>query len=314
MKKIMLSVLVSAVAVSSLFAGGAQASSSPAQVEVLLNAKKMSFPDAKPFQDSQGSVMVPIRFVSEALGGKVSYNKSSGKTIVEVKKGTDTVKMTVGQTNALVNGKSKSYGAKIILKQNRTFVPLRLVSEGLGQKVEWDKIGRWVWIGEKKFLNTDDAQFKLQPLSNFKQYMKNTYLFEKTTSGGELFKGIKVIQANQLPIKLSNGEIIYDIKLVKRKGYDYIAIRSSERGTPIFFMAKNDYAKYRTGVDNAFENHKDGTATNYYPVISGTDKFQTGKYIQNYDHTKFKLNTTDYIAFSTYKVEDYIVAIVNPFK
>ena len=68
----------------------------------------MKFPDAKPFQDQQGSVMVPIRFVSEALGGKISYSKSGGKTTVEVKKGTDTVKMTVGQTTALVNGSPKA--------------------------------------------------------------------------------------------------------------------------------------------------------------------------------------------------------------
>ncbi|HAG00200.1 copper amine oxidase N-terminal domain-containing protein [Paenibacillus lactis] len=313
MKKIILTMLLSMVALSVLGTDGAEASS-PSQVEVLLNANKLSFPDAKPFQDSQGSVMVPIRFVSEALGGKISYSKSGGKTIVEIRKGDDLVKMTVGQTSAQVNGKAKDYGTKVILKQNRTFVPLRLVSEGLGEKVEWDKVGRWVWIGEKTFRNTDDAEFKLRPLSDFKAYMKNPYLFEKTTDVGQLFKGIKVITTKQLPIKLGNGEIIYDIKLVKRKGYEYIAIRSSERGTPIFFMVKNDYAKYRTGVDNAFENNRDGTATNYYPVVNGTDKFQTGKYIQTHDYTKFKLNKADYIAFSTYKVDDYIVALINPFK
>lgn len=87
-------------------------------------------------------------------------------------------------------------------------MPLRLVSEGLGEEVKWDKVGRWVWIGEKKFQDTDDAAFKLQPLSNFMPY------------------------TNQLPIKLGNGEIIYDINLIKRDGLDYIAIRSSSRGTP----------------------------------------------------------------------------------
>ncbi|MEK4372470.1 hypothetical protein [Paenibacillus sp. FSL R5-0473] len=44
-----------------------------ATVEVLLNTKMMNFPDAKPFQDRQGIVIVAIRFVSEALGAKMSY-------------------------------------------------------------------------------------------------------------------------------------------------------------------------------------------------------------------------------------------------
>jgi len=312
MKKIFLTMLLSMLALTVLGTDGAEAAS-PRQVEVLLNANKLSFPDAKPFQDHQGSVMVPIRFVSEALGGKISYSKSGGKTIVEIRKGDDLVKLTVGQTSALVNGKSKDYGTKVIVKQNRTFVPLRLVSEGLGEKVEWDKVGRWVWIGEKTFRNTDDAEFKLRPLSDFKAYMKANIFFNKIASD-EPYSGIKIIQANQLPIKLSDGEIIYDINLVKRKGLDYIAIRSSKRGTPIFFMVKNDDIKYRRGIDNAFENHKDGTATNYYPVTSTSDVFQNGKYNQNYDWTKFRLNSADYFAFRTEQPKDYLVAIINPFK
>ncbi|MCM3495815.1 copper amine oxidase N-terminal domain-containing protein [Paenibacillus lactis] len=312
MKKIILTMLLSMVALSVLGTDGAEASS-PRQVEVLLNANKLSFPDAKPFQDSQGSVMVPIRFVSEALGGKISYSKSGGKTIVEIRKGDDLVKMTVGQTSAQVNGKAKDYGTKVILKQNRTFVPLRLVSEGLGEKVEWDKVGRWVWIGEKTFRNTDDAEFKLRPLSDFKAYMKSTKHFQKVATE-EPYSGIKIIRADQLPVKLGDGEIIYDLKLEKRNGKDYIAIRSSERGTPIFFMVKNDFIKYRRGVDNAFENHKDGTATNYYPVTSTSDVFQNGNYIQYYDWTKFRLINADYIAFRTEQPKDYLVAIINPFK
>jgi len=311
MKKIFLTMLLSMLALSVLGTDGAEAAS-PKQVEVLLNANKLSFPDAKPFQDHQGSVMVPIRFVSEALGGKISYSKSGGKTIVEIRKGDDLVKLTVGQTSALANGKSKDYGTKVIVKQNRTFVPLRLVSEGLGEKVEWDKVGRWVWIGEKTFRNTDDAEFKLRPLSDFKAYMKERTYFEKTD--GKDFKGIKIIQTNQLPLKLGTGEIIYDIKLEKFNGKEYIVTRSSERNTPIFFMVKDDFVKFRYGLDSAFVNNKDGTATNSYPVISRADKFHAGKYHQNYDFSTFQLKLADYIAFRTHQPEEYIVAVINPFK
>ncbi|NMO95675.1 stalk domain-containing protein [Paenibacillus lemnae] len=294
-----------------MMAEGQAVAASNTQVEVLLDARKLSFPDAKPFQDQQGSVMVPIRFVSEALGAKISWSKARGVTKVDLKKGDNLVSMIVGQDTALINGKSKSYGTKIIIKQNRTFVPLRLVSEGLGEKVQWDKVGRWVWIGERGFRNTDDKEFKLQSLKDFKQYTKADKFFTKFN--GESYDGIKIISFKDLPIKLGNGEVIYDIKIEKSFKKDYIAIRSSQRGTPIFFMLKDDFVKYRYGVDNAFINHKDGTATNFYPIVSTSDKFQNGVYVKDYVWTDFNFQLVDYIAFSTDKPENYIVALSNPF-
>ncbi|MBD7966465.1 copper amine oxidase N-terminal domain-containing protein [Paenibacillus gallinarum] len=308
MKKVILSIMLGSLVFASLPVDRVEAAGATS-VEVLLNTKKMSFPDAKPFQDSQGSVMVPIRFVSEALGAKVSYSKSGKTTVVGVTNKDHTVKMTVGQTTALIDGKKKSYGTKIILKQNRTFVPLRLVSEGLGQKVEWDKIGRWVWIGEKNFRSTDDKEFKLSPLSDFKSY------FEKTPNRlSEKTQGVKVIKMSDFPIRLGSGQVIYSIEMVKRNGENFIAIRSSERGNPIDFLIKNDYIKGRNHVDNAFQNNSDKTGTNFYPIISSSDHFQNGKFVENYDYTKFKLSSVDYISFRTDDPDNYIVMVSNPFK
>ncbi|MEK4372436.1 MULTISPECIES: stalk domain-containing protein [unclassified Paenibacillus] len=134
MKKLLLTVLASILTVSMIGSGNeaVAAASTPKQVEVLLNTVKMKFPDAKPFQDGQSSVMVPIRFVSAALGAKVTYSKVGKVSKVGIFSKDHTVDMTIGQTTALVNGQKKDYGTQIILKQNRTFVPLRLVSEGLG--------------------------------------------------------------------------------------------------------------------------------------------------------------------------------------
>ncbi|MDM5280265.1 copper amine oxidase N-terminal domain-containing protein [Paenibacillus silvae] len=162
MKKLLLALLTGVISVSLIgsVAESASAAGKPKQVEVLLNTIKMKFPDAKPFQDAQGSVMVPIRFVSEALGSKVTYSKEGKVSKVGVYNKDHKVDMTIGQTSALVDGQKKDYGTQIMLKQNRTFVPLRLVSEGLGEKVEWDKIGRWVWIGNKNFRSTDVRNLK----------------------------------------------------------------------------------------------------------------------------------------------------------
>ncbi|MCP1187259.1 stalk domain-containing protein [Paenibacillus sp. 1781tsa1] len=312
MKKLLLTVLASILTVSMIGSGNRALAAAPKQVEVLLNTVKMKFPDAKPFQDGQGSVMVPIRFVSEALGAKVTYSKAGKVSKVGIVSKDHKVDMTIGQTSALVDGQKKDYGTQIILKQNRTFVPLRLVSEGLGQKVEWDKIGRWVWIGNKDFRSTDDKEFKQKQLSDFKTYAKSDYVFKTIKS--QNYSGIKVINESDLPIKLQNGQVIYSINLVKKDGDNFIAIRSSQRGTPIDLLVKGDFARGRNHVDSMFVNNGDKTGTGYYPVLSRLDKFQNGDYVQNFDWTKFNLKQADYIMIQDGDLQDYGVALLNPFK
>ncbi|WP_240636884.1 copper amine oxidase N-terminal domain-containing protein [Paenibacillus silvae] len=317
MKKILLAVLAGALSVSLIGSGteSAAAAGAPKQVEVLLNTIKMKFPDAKPFQDAQGSVMVPIRFVSEALGAKVTYSKEGKVLKVGVYSKDHKVDMTVGQTSALVDGQKKDYGTQIILKQNRTFVPLRLVSEGLGEKVEWDKIGRWVWIGNKDFRSTDDKEFKLTKLSDFKAYMKSDNLFRN--SADEMYGGVKIIKETDLPIRLGDKQVVYSIDKVRDKqmNMDLIQVRSSQRGNPIAFMVKKDFTKFRGVIDAAFENNGDKTGMNYYPVISQIDKFQNSEYIQDYTGwMDFKTSQADYILLIDGDLYNYAVAIVNPFK
>jgi hypothetical protein len=308
--------MVGALALTSTWGGSAaHAASTPKQVEVLLNTVKMKFPDAKPFQDGQGSVMVPIRFVSEALGAKVTYSKVGKVSKVGIKSKDHTVDMTIGQTSALVNGQKKDYGTQIILKQNRTFVPLRLVSEGLGQTVEWDKIGRWVWIGNKNFRSTDDKEFKLTKLSDFKAYTKSDNVFRNIAD--EMYSGVKIIKETDLPIRLGNSQVVYSLEKVRdqQMNIDLIQVRSSHRGNPITFMVKNDFAKNRGVIDAAFVNNGDKTGMNYYPVISQLDKFQNSEYIQNYTGwMDFKVSQADYILLRDGDLDKYAVAIVNPFK
>ncbi|PZT52275.1 copper amine oxidase N-terminal domain-containing protein [Paenibacillus silvae] len=316
MKKLMLAVLAGALSVCMMGSGvkSASAAGSPKQVEVLLNTIKMKFPDAKPFQDAQGSVMVPIRFVSEALGAKVTYSKEGKVSKVGVYSKDHKVDMTIGQTSALVDGQKKDYGTQIMLKQNRTFVPLRLVSEGLGEKVEWDKIGRWVWIGNKNFRSTDDKEFKLTKLSDFKAYTKSDRSFRDIN--GKVHTGVKIIKESDLPIRLADSQVVYSLDMVKSKktGEDLIQIRASEGGYPISFLVKNDFAKPRGVIDFLFTDNRDDTVMNYYPIVSESDKFQNGNYIENYDYSKFKLNSADYILLKSLDWENYAIAIVNPFK
>lgn len=113
-------------------------------IKVTVNGKTVEFPDAQPFIDESGRTQVPARFVSQALGCTVEWTAAT--TTVTIKKGKDTIKLKVGESKALLNNVQKTFDTKARIKNSRTFVPLRFVSETLGAKVTWDSIAKTVII------------------------------------------------------------------------------------------------------------------------------------------------------------------------
>ncbi len=88
--------------------------------------------------------MVPLRFISEALGAEVLWEEGWDGCII--KKGDDEIKFTFGSAEFEVNGKKMTYDAPIEMVANRTMVPIRFFSEQLGCDVYWEEINRAVII------------------------------------------------------------------------------------------------------------------------------------------------------------------------
>ncbi|MDN4106642.1 copper amine oxidase N-terminal domain-containing protein [Paenibacillus polymyxa] len=305
--------LLSISAASLLFVGSvvptqAAKSENAKPIKVLLDAKTIQFPDAQPFQDDNDYVMVPIRFVSEALGAKVGWEKIGNKLAVSIKNDAHSVAMTVGQTTATVDGQTKSYETKIILKQNRTFVPLRLVSEGLGQTVEWDKVSRWVWIGKKEIaqLDTKGQQVSIEP------YIKSigtipALLRDET---GKAYDKVLIFKQSDLPIKLLRD--IYSVEpYTTSDGVPYLRMRVKTKSSAgsIFYLTKNKDARLRAPFDELMHDNGDGTKMIYYPIYSSGDELFQG--VKNYK--SFKLKDIEYIGFGL-QGDGYIPMMVNPWK
>ncbi|KEO79992.1 MULTISPECIES: stalk domain-containing protein [Paenibacillus] len=288
-----------------------EAASSTKPIEVLLNAKKIQFPDAKPFQDSNDYVMVPIRFVSEALGAKVGWEKTGGQLAVSIKNDAHAVNMTVGQNTATVDGQTKTYETKIILKQNRTFVPLRLVSEGLGQTVEWDKVSRWVWIGKKEIAALEDTGHKTVSIEPYKKAISTIPNLMKNVVDGTTYEKVVIFKQSDLPTKLLRE--IYSVEpYTTPKGVPYLRMRvktSSSTAASIFYLTKNKDARLRPPLDELTQDNGDGTKMIYYPIYSSADGLFQG--IKNYK--SFKLTDIQYIGFRL-QGDGYIPMMVNPWK
>ena len=110
----------------------------------LVNDKTLLL-DVAPFIDSTAyRTMIPIRFISENMGADVLWNQELKQ--VTIKGYNQVVVLTVGSKIVYVNGQRRILDVSPVVKDGRTFVPIRFVSETLGAEVSWESIARKVII------------------------------------------------------------------------------------------------------------------------------------------------------------------------
>jgi len=105
------------------------------EICLLVNGQEIHADVAPQMIDSR--VMVPVRFVAEALGAQVTWDNDS--QAVGIKKDDTSIKMMIGQKVVTRNSTSISLDVPAMLVEDRTMVPVRFVSEGLGCDVQWDE-------------------------------------------------------------------------------------------------------------------------------------------------------------------------------
>ncbi|WP_040951203.1 copper amine oxidase N-terminal domain-containing protein [Gorillibacterium massiliense] len=105
---------------------------------VLLNAEAYSV---------KGRTMVPLRAIFERLGAEIKWNAEA--QMVTAVKGQTTIKLVIGKATATINNKSVTLDVPPMLIKERTFVPLRFVSEALGGEVSYDAPNKMALVNTK---------------------------------------------------------------------------------------------------------------------------------------------------------------------
>ncbi len=93
-----------------------------------------------------GRTMVPLRFLIEGLGGSVDWNDEEMKAVMEY--AGNHIEIPIGSENIIVNGAEQPVDSPAMLKDERTFVPVRFVAEALGMKVSYRPLDERVSISE----------------------------------------------------------------------------------------------------------------------------------------------------------------------
>lgn len=103
-------------------------------VSVVVDGNTVEFDQPAIIEDSR--VLVPFRGVYEALGAEVSWNADENK--VTAVKGDTVVNITIGENALYKNDTKLETDVPAVIKNGRTLVPLRAVSEAMDNAVAWN--------------------------------------------------------------------------------------------------------------------------------------------------------------------------------
>ena len=120
-------------------------SAKSAGISVMVNGTAVKFPDQKPVVQNERT-LVPVRFVAEALGHKVSWDSDTNSVSIDGGK----IVLHIGKNTAKINGKSVILDVASTVINSRTMVPLRVVAETLDCSVDWIAETKTVLFNAKK--------------------------------------------------------------------------------------------------------------------------------------------------------------------
>ncbi|AWB46247.1 copper amine oxidase [Paenibacillus sp. CAA11] len=105
------------------------------QKSVTVNGQKRAVEVAPVVRNE--TTYVPIRYVLDYFGGQTGWSAADQR--IMALRGSVLLELTVGSKDYVYNGKRKTAEVTPLILQNRTLVPLRLVSEQLGISVKWEQ-------------------------------------------------------------------------------------------------------------------------------------------------------------------------------
>ncbi len=116
------------------------------EIGVTIDGKVQNY-DVMPVNVS-GRVLVPMRGIFEALGAEITW-RDDIRTVTATK-GKKEVIVTIDSLNARIDGQPVKMDVAPAIIEDRTMVPVRFVSEAMGEDVSWDDATKTVIITHNK--------------------------------------------------------------------------------------------------------------------------------------------------------------------
>ncbi len=140
----LLSAAISLYAAPSTYAAAPDTSS----VKVQVNDELVQFPEVQPFIDTEGTLQVPLRVLSEKLGYQVGWAKQGDEVVVTLMNKEQAIQLTTDEEQAIVNSKLVELESSPTLVKGSTYVPLRFVTETFGSAIAWNDANKIAIVEE----------------------------------------------------------------------------------------------------------------------------------------------------------------------
>lgn len=123
-------------------------------ITITVDGNSVDISDAPPYSTNSNRIMVPLRFISEALNTTIVWD--SNRKEVRVSSDQLSIVLPLNSYLVSVNGKNTTMDAKAEILNNHVMVPLRFISENIGANVIWDQPTQQALIESKTYQNLDD--------------------------------------------------------------------------------------------------------------------------------------------------------------
>ncbi|MFD0714370.1 stalk domain-containing protein [Paenibacillus sp. GCM10027626] len=225
-------------------AGTAHVSANAGVGSIYLDGKPIAF-SADPVV-KESTTFVPMRSIFEAQGAKVTWNNKT-QTVTAVKGGS-TLTYRIGDTVAFINQERLTLAKSGTIMNGVTMVPLRFISEALGNVVQWHAYSGSISISSAtNYENTVRYGVNLRKAPSAEENAPVYRLIPK----GERIHVIREIDANWLEVQTADKRIGFisakplytdytSPALTERQADELIAYGSQFFGTPYKFGASSD--------------------------------------------------------------------------
>ncbi len=107
-------------------------------ITLFINGENVKFDKSSgyPFINSENRTMMPLRVCLSAIGCTVSWDQEA--RVASIRKGVTEVMVPVGKSQIYINGEVVPIDTAAVLKDGRTYLPLRAVFEAYKYKVDWN--------------------------------------------------------------------------------------------------------------------------------------------------------------------------------
>ena len=180
------------------------------EIKIVVNGEYIESDSSSFIED--GRTMVPIRFITEALGYDVSWDEEHFQVTIEDEE--HVLTFHIGDSVYILDGAEYEMDIAPTLVYSRTFLPIRFIAEAFNVKVDWDEKYWTVIIGDGYISPSEINDFQEAVIINVNDVNNMTVRIDGIERTVHPI-GIQVVHSKTPDLQLFNPSIVFARKFLE---------------------------------------------------------------------------------------------------